>query len=38
MAGFTHRLELEDGTAADPPTFETAVPTWRAGPAIPLAA
>ena len=36
MAGFTYRLELEDGTPADPPTFETAVPTWRAGDTIPL--
>jgi hypothetical protein len=36
MAGFTYRLELEDGTPADPPTFETAVPTWRSGDEIPL--
>ena len=36
MAGFTYRLELEDGTPADPPTFETAVPTWRVGDTIPL--
>jgi hypothetical protein len=36
MAGFTYRLELEVGTPADPPTFETAVPTWRAGDEIPL--
>jgi hypothetical protein len=28
MAGFLFRLELEDGTSADPPTFETAVHTW----------
>jgi hypothetical protein len=28
---FTYRLELEDGTPADPPTLETAEPTWRAG-------
>lgn len=34
--GFIYRLELEDGTPADPPTFETAVPTWRAGDTIPL--
>jgi hypothetical protein len=36
MAGFTYRLELEDGTPADPPMFRTAVPTWRAGDTIPL--
>jgi hypothetical protein len=36
MAGFTYRLELEDGTPADPPTLETAVPTWRVGDTIPL--
>jgi hypothetical protein len=27
---------LEGGTPADPPTFETAVPTWRPGDTIPL--
>jgi hypothetical protein len=37
MAGFTYRLELEDGTPADPPTLETAVPTWRISDMIPLA-
>jgi hypothetical protein len=26
MAGFTFRLEHEDGSPADPPTFHTAVP------------
>jgi len=36
MAGFTHKLELEDGTAADPPILDTAVPNWRAGDTIPL--
>jgi hypothetical protein len=36
MAGFLFRLELEDGTCADPPTFETAVPNWRPGDTIPL--
>ena len=36
MAGFLFRLELEGGTRADPPTFETAVPTWRPGDTIPL--
>ena len=30
------RLELEGGTPADPPTFETAVSTWRPGDTIPL--
>jgi hypothetical protein len=38
MAGFTFRLEQEDGTPADPPTFRTAVPTWRPGDTIPLGA
>jgi hypothetical protein len=35
MAGFTYRLELEDGTLADPPSLETAVPDlarWRHNP------
>jgi hypothetical protein len=36
MAGFLFRLELEDGTRAVPPTFETAVHTWRPGDTIPL--
>jgi hypothetical protein len=36
MAGFLFRLELEDGTRADPPTFETAVHIWRRGDTIPL--
>jgi hypothetical protein len=36
MAGFIYRLELEDGTPADPPSLETAIPTWRAGDTIPL--
>jgi hypothetical protein len=31
MAGFTFRLELEDGTPADPPVLHTAVPNWSAG-------
>jgi hypothetical protein len=34
--GFTYRLEREDGTPADPPTFETATPTWGIGDTIPL--
>ena len=33
---FAYRLEHEDGTPADPPTFQTAVPNWRAGDTIPL--
>jgi hypothetical protein len=36
MAGFTFRVELDDGTPADPPVLHTAVPTWRAGDTIPL--
>jgi hypothetical protein len=36
MAGFTFRLEQEDGTPADPPTLRTAVPNWRSGDEIPL--
>ena len=32
----TSRLEHEDGTPADPPTFRPAVPNWRAGDVIPL--
>jgi hypothetical protein len=35
---FTYRLEQEDGTSADPPTFHTVVPTWHAGDTIPLGA
>jgi hypothetical protein len=31
MAGFTYKLEHEDGTPADPPTFRTAVPTAQGG-------
>jgi hypothetical protein len=34
--GFTFRLELEDGTPADPATFRTAELTWKAGDTIPL--
>jgi hypothetical protein len=33
---FTFRLVLEDGTPADPPTLDTAVPNWSAGDTIPL--
>jgi hypothetical protein len=38
MAGFTFRLEHQDGTPADPPTLHTAVPNWSAGDTIPLRA
>jgi hypothetical protein len=33
---FVYKLEKEDGTPADPPTFRTAVPTWSPGDTIPL--
>ena len=33
---FTFKLELEDGTPADPSTFTAAVPDWKAGDTIPL--
>lgn len=33
---FHYRLEHQDGTPADPPTFHTAVPNWRPGDVIPL--
>jgi hypothetical protein len=33
---FTYKLELEDGTPADPPTLDTAVPNWSRGDTIPL--
>jgi hypothetical protein len=36
MAGFLFRLETVDGAVADPPTFATAVPNWKAGDTIPL--
>ena len=36
MGSFAYKLEHEDGTPADPPFFQTSVPTWRAGDAIPL--
>jgi hypothetical protein len=38
MAGFYFKLELEDGTPADPSTLHTAVPHWQAGDTIPLGA
>ena len=34
--GFIFQLVLEDGTPADPPTLDTAVPNWRSGDEIPL--
>jgi hypothetical protein len=34
MAGFTFKLEQEDGTPADPPVIHSAVPTCR--PATPF--
>ena len=34
---FIYRLELEDGTPADPPTFRSAsAVTWSAGDTIPM--
>jgi hypothetical protein len=37
--GFMFRLELEDGTPADPPMFRSAPGvTWSAGDTIPLVA
>jgi hypothetical protein len=38
LAGFTFKLEHEDGTPADPSTFHTVVPTWQPGDTIPLGA
>jgi hypothetical protein len=31
---FTYRLELEDGTPADPPILDAAVPDWHSGDTI----
>jgi hypothetical protein len=36
MGGFAFRLEHEDGTPAEPRTFEAAVPNWRPGDTIHL--
>jgi hypothetical protein len=36
MAGFTYRLEYQDGIPADPPAFDTVVPNWKPGDKIPL--
>ena len=33
---FIFRLELADGTPADPPRLDVAVPNWSAGDTIPL--
>jgi hypothetical protein len=33
---FTYRLELEDGTPAEPATLDTATPSWHEGDEIPL--
>jgi hypothetical protein len=33
---FVFKLELEDGTPADPPILDTAVPNWRPGDTITL--
>jgi hypothetical protein len=36
MGGFAFRLEHQDGTPAEPRTFEAAVPNWSAGDTIHL--
>jgi hypothetical protein len=36
VGGFAFRLEREDGTPAEPRTFEAAVPNWRPGDTIHL--
>jgi hypothetical protein len=33
---FIFKLEMADGTPADPPLLHTAAPTWEAGDTIPL--
>jgi hypothetical protein len=38
MGSFAFKLEREDGTPADPPTFHTTVPNWQPGDTIPLGA
>lgn len=35
---FAFRLELEDGSPADPPTLQAAVSNWRPGDVIALSA
>jgi hypothetical protein len=36
MGSFAFKLERKDGTPADPPTLDVAVPNWSAGDTIPL--
>jgi hypothetical protein len=36
MGGFAFRLEQQDGTPAEPRTFEAAVPNWRPGDTLHL--
>ena len=36
MGSFAFKVEREDGTPADPPTLQAAVPNWRAGDVIAL--
>ncbi|HET8653607.1 MAG TPA: hypothetical protein VFM13_13685 [Gaiellaceae bacterium] len=36
--GFMFRLQLEDGTPADPPSFPSATLNWKVGDMIPLGA
>jgi hypothetical protein len=38
VGAFLYRLEREDGTPADPPTLQAAVPNWRPGDTIALGA
>jgi hypothetical protein len=38
MGTFAFKLEREDGTPADPPTLQAAVPNWRAADLIELGA
>jgi hypothetical protein len=33
---FTFKLEHPDGTPADPPTLQSAVPNWEIGDQIPM--
>ena len=35
---FTFKLEREDGTPADPPSFRSVVPRWEPGDTIPVGA
>jgi hypothetical protein len=36
VRGFAFRLEREDGTPAEPRTFEAAVPNWKPGDTLDL--